>query len=241
MLTADHGSALEEEPALKGASTTVSTSEAEEVPEMQAPTAMHVSQEASAIQEETSLEVSTASGVKLEPMVRNVESPTNMEMKQLATEPEAPEALIEPTLVDTEVKPSANPCIPINSSECPRSIHSTGPGLIQCPCVGTDIIPKPKSSIPHRVPTPPPPATSPQVSALLAQLQSLLAREAVISGAEVPKVGISYICDDAEGDEEEEVEVIVRYKARRTVGGKHRICAQARGLLGTAGDCGFRC
>jgi len=130
-------------------------------------------------------------------------------------------------------------------------IHSTGPGVIQCDCSGTDIIPRAKATPPQVRPTSPidvsqpaNPAVAAEVTALLSQLGSLISSQG--SGLTLsdllPKLAINYTCEDADDDEEEgiQMELVVKFKAKKGADGQHPMCVQARAALRVDGRCGGR-
>lgn len=145
-----------------------------------------------------------------------------------------------------------------HTSDC--GIHSTGPGVRQCDCGGPHIIPHVKRSVAQRAPPEPAPPAPPaddeiyyvpanpavaaEVTALLAQLQTLVkAQGSGNSLSEMfPKLAIVYQCEDVDDEEDEgmEMQLVMKFKAKKGSDGQHPMCVQARAALGAEGSCGGR-
>ena len=111
-----------------------------------------------------------------------------------------------------------------------KYIESCGPGLIQCDCVGTDIITRETAQAPAKA----------YPEALYAQLQAIMKQIYSETGqVVVPKLNTSVACEIVETGKEEvvvEVDVRVRYKSSRAL--QHKgVCTKAREVFQTGEMC----
>jgi len=122
---------------------------------------------------------------------------------------------------------------------CEVCTLSTGSGSIQCECSGTELIPRaPASPMDLSKPSP---EVEAEVTTILAQLKTMLGSSESLR-AMLPQLAINYVCEDVEDDDEEgiEMELVVKFKARKGFDGQHPMCVEARNALGARGRCGGR-
>lgn len=117
----------------------------------------------------------------------------------------------------------------IHQIGCKHS-ESTGPGLVQCDCAGTDLVSREKAQSPV---TANPAALYAQLKAIMDQIYSQTGQLVV------PKLNTSVTCERVETGKEEvlvEVDVRVTYRSSGALEHNQR-CSQARQVLGTGGNC----